>query len=260
MALPFSWKPHPGTQAPQRIECYLVPHACCSWVQGASRKMFWLVLHGALSHKTFGLNSVWGMYTAILRYCGWEERSYFLAPVFSSCRPVLPRNKEEHFYLQIHISLLPVFWDGKEDAIFLKRLGNNSFLSVNCLPCVWLVPINCTEEHKMWSSTAQHWHYCWRDQVYRPESAVTLRWGYAVILSRKPSLMTSTRCALPFLIPHCLYFIIGNIDSVTSHFFYFHTPLKSACISVICNVTYIFYPFSNSRNLSKQRSWLIFFS
>lgn len=122
----------------------------------------------------------------------------FPGSCFSSCRPVLPRNKEEHFYLQIHISLLPVFWDGKEDAIFLKRLGNNSFLSINCLPCVCLVPISYTEENKMWSSTAQHWHYCWRDQVYRPESAVTLSWGYTVILSRKPSLMTMTRCTLPF--------------------------------------------------------------
>lgn len=174
----------------------------------------------------------------------------FLGSCFSSCPLVLPQNKEGHFYLQMQITLL-VFGDGKENAIFLKGVGNNS-LSISCLPCVCLFPVNYTEQHKVWSSTAQHWHSCWRDQVDRPESAVTVSWGIL------PSYLRHQPAAyFPFLIPYCLYFIIGNIHSVTSHFFYSSCSFQISMYSI--NVMYTFYHFSSSGNLSKQKSWLIFF-
>lgn len=151
--------------------------ACRSWVQGASREMFWLAIRGALSHKTSGLNVHCHLQTLWL-----GGKIIFLGSRFSSCQLVLPCNKEEHFYLQRQITLL-VFWDSKENAIFLKRVGNNFFLSINCLPCVCLGPINYVREHKMWSSIAQNWHYCWKDQAYRSEGVITLNWGYTAILS-----------------------------------------------------------------------------
>lgn len=196
MVLPFSSKPHPCTQAPQRAECHEVFHACCSWVQGASREMFWLALHGALSHKTSGLNSVWRMYTAILRHFGWEERSYFLDPVLvavSWCCLGIKKNTFTSKGRSLNWSLGMV-----KKMPFLKRVRNNFFLSMNCLPCLCLGPINYTKEHKMWSSIAQNWHYCWKDQAYRPEGVITLSWGYSAILSWKPSLITSSHCLFPF--------------------------------------------------------------
>lgn len=131
MVLLFSSKPHLCAQAPQRTECCVVSHACCSWVQGASRKMFWLALHGALSYKTSGLNSIWGMYTAILGHCGWEERSYFLDPILVAAS-FTSKSRSPHWSSGM----------AKKMPCSLRELGTiPSSLSINCLLCVCRGPL-----------------------------------------------------------------------------------------------------------------------